>query len=287
VLSESRNAWCEQTKKVLGLYSMSSLWNKKTVWITGASSGIGEAFARALAPKGARLILTARNADQLEQLKQSLPNSEQHIKLALDLSDARALEAALTQHAATIADVDVLINNAGVSQRALTWEASRASERQIMETNFFGATALTKAVLPGMMERNNGLIINMSSPAGMFGFPLRSTYSASKHALHGYFETLQAELKAHRKDIHILMALPGRVRTNMSINAFTGDGTAQGKMDERLNKGLDPAVCAKRIIQAAERKHAVIYLGREQLLIFVKRFFPAIFRAIVHKFKPN
>lgn len=266
---------------------MSSPWNNKIVWITGASSGIGEAFARTLAPKGAELILSARNSEKLASLRSSLPNATRHHCLPLDVSDPHGIEQCIQQNLALIQRVDVLINNAGISQRALTWDANRASERQIMETNFFGATALTKAVLPGMMERNNGMFINMSSPAGMFGFPLRSSYAASKHALHGYFESLQAELKASNKNIHILMALPGRVRTNMSINAMTSDGSAQGTMDDRLNAGLDPAVCAKRIIRAAERKRAVIYLGREQLLIFVKRFFPTIFRSIVHKFKPN
>lgn len=266
---------------------MSSLWNNKVVWITGASSGIGKAFARQLAPFGARLILSARNQEELETLRWSLPHTEQHRNLVIDLSNPTGVDEILSKNAKMIAEVSVLINNAGISQRALTWEANRESERRIMETNFFGATALTKAVIPRMMKRNEGMIINISSPAGMFGFPLRSSYAASKHALHGYFESLQAELKANNKNIHILMALPGRVRTNMSINAMTSDGSAQGTMDDRLNAGLDPAICAKRIIRAAERKRAVVYLGREQLLIFVKRFFPTIFRSIVHKFKPN
>ena len=266
---------------------MATYWNNKLIWITGASSGIGEAFARHLAGSGAQLILSARNADKLDALIKELPNSSQHVALVLDVSNASEIESAIQEHQELVSKVDVLINNAGISQRALTWEANRASERMIMETNFFGATALTKAVLPGMMQRNHGLFINMSSPAGMFGFPLRSSYSASKHALHGYFESLQAELKAQQKDIHILMALPGRVRTNMSFNAVVSDGSKQGSMDERLNAGLDPSICAERILKAAENNRATIYLGREQLLIFVKRFFPSVFRSIVVKFKPN
>jgi len=264
----------------------SRFWNRKRVWVTGASSGIGEAFARALAATGSQVILSSRSAEKLETLKSQL-SGDGHVIIPIDVSSDISIQEALRHHADVISKVDVLINNAGISQRSLTWEASRESERLIMETNFFGATALTRAVLPGMMKRNSGMFINMSSPAGMFGFPLRSSYSASKHALHGYFETLQAELKSQQKDIHILMALPGRVRTNMSVNAVTGDGTKQGTMDERLNAGLEPEVCVERILRAAERKRATIYLGREQLLIFVKRFFPSIFRSIVTKFKPN
>ncbi|NQV51888.1 MAG: SDR family NAD(P)-dependent oxidoreductase [Flavobacteriales bacterium] len=266
--------------------SKSNHWKDKKVWITGASSGIGEAFAHAFAAKGAQLILSSRNAEKLNALVASLAGAR-HKVIRMDVSDESSINAALTEHRLLIDEVDVLVNNAGVSQRALTWEASRESERMIMETNFFGATALAKAVLPGMMKRNHGTIINMSSPAGAFGFPLRSSYSASKHALHGYFETLRAELKAAGKDIHILMALPGRVQTNMSVNAMTGDGSKQGTRDKRLESGITPEACARKIIQAAENGKAELYIGREQALIYIKRFFPSIFRSIVTKFKPD
>jgi dehydrogenase/reductase SDR family protein 7B len=261
-----------------------SYWNGKLVWVTGASSGIGEAFAHEFARKGAKVLLSSRSAEKLNALLHALPG-EGHRVLPLDVSDPVGLDEALQAHADAIRAVDILVNNAGLSQRALTWEATRASERMIMETNFFGATALTKAVLPAMMERNEGMIISMSSPAGVFGFPLRSSYAASKHALHGYFDSLRAELKG--RNIHIMLALPGRVRTNMSFNAVMGDGSKQGTMDKRLSKGLAPDVCAKRIVRAAECKQAELYLGPEQALIYVKRFIPSLFRRIVTNFKPD
>jgi len=266
---------------------MADYWKDKVVWITGASSGIGEGLAKQLADRGAHLILSSRNADKLEALKAKLAKTENHTILPLDVSNEQSINQAVNTNKELVDTVDVLINNAGVSQRALTWEASRESERLIMETNFFGATALTKAVLPGMMKRNAGSIISLSSPAGAFGFPLRSSYSASKHALHGYFDSLRAELDAAKKNIHIMLVLPGRVSTNMSFNALTQDGSKQAEADQRLASGLSAEECAKGIIKAAEKRKAEIYFGREQILIYIKRYLPGVFRSIVTKFKPD
>lgn len=266
---------------------MADYWKDKVVWITGASSGIGEGLAKQLADRGAHLILSSRNADKLEALKAKLAKTENHTILPLDVSNEQSINQAVNTNKELVDIVDVLINNAGVSQRALTWEASRESERLIMETNFFGATALTKAVLPGMMKRNAGSIISLSSPAGAFGFPLRSSYSASKHALHGYFDSLRAELDAAKKNIHIMLVLPGRVSTNMSFNALTQDGSKQAEADQRLASGLSAEECAKGIIKAAEKRKAEIYFGREQILIYIKRYLPGVFRSIVTKFKPD
>ncbi len=267
--------------------SMSNFWKDKVIWITGASSGIGEALVRQLAEKGAIIILSSRNAEKLEGFKAQLPNADRHTILPLDVSNEQSIDQAINANKALVDNVEILINNAGISQRALTWEASRESERLIMETNFFGATALTKAVLPGMMKRNAGIIISLSSPAGAFGFPLRSSYSASKHALHGYFDSLRAEFDAAKKNIHIMLVLPGRVSTNMSYNALTQDGSKQAEADKRLASGLSPEECAKGIIKAAEKRKAEIYFGREQILIYIKRYLPGLFRSIVTKFKPD
>ncbi len=266
---------------------MSDFWKNKQVWITGASSGIGEALVKQLAQKGANTILSSRNGEKLIALKNTLPNANQHSIIELDVSDERSINEALARNKDLVDRVDVLINNAGISQRALTWEASRESERQIMETNFFGATALTKAVLLSMMKRNAGSIISLSSPAGAFGFPLRSSYSASKHALHGYFDSLRAELDAAGINIHVMLVLPGRVRTNMSFNALKQDGSKHANNDHRLASGLSPEQCAKGIIKAAEKRKAEIYFGREQILIYIKRYLPSLFRSIVTKFKPD
>jgi len=260
-------------------------WNNKTILITGASSGIGEAFAKQLAAAGAKIVLCSRNKEKLQAIKQSLPNPNNHRVVALDVSDAVGLQTVIDSNQQILESVDVLINNAGVSQRAFTWDATPESERQIMETNFFGAIALTRAVLPSMIKRNSGQFINMSSPAGKFGFPMRSSYSASKHALHGYFDTLRAEL--HDKQIKILLACPGRVNTNMSKNAMTGDGSKHGEHDIRLANGLSSEECARIILKAAAKGKAELYMGKEQILIYLKRYLPSLFRAVVSKFDPK
>lgn len=262
-----------------------SYWKNKTILVTGASSGIGEAFAKQLATDGAKLLLSSRNAEKLEALKKQLSNAEQHLVLPIDVSNPENIKTVIAANQSLFDNIDVLINNAGISQRALTWEASHESERQIMETNFFGPIVLTKAVLPGMMKRNAGQIINMSSPAGKFGFPLRSSYSASKHAMHGYFDTLRAELVG--KNVKVLLACPGRVDTNMSVNAVTSDGSKNGSKEARLAGGLSADNAARIILRAAKKGKAELYIGKEQILIYLNRYLPSVFRAIVSKFNPK
>lgn len=262
-----------------------SYWSNKTVWVTGASSGIGEAISIEMAQSGAKLILSSRNREKLEVFKNSLPNSQNHVVLPIDVSNATAVQEVVSANKALLETVDILVNNAGISQRAYTWEASHESERHIMETNYFGPIVLAKAVLPGMMKRNFGHIINMSSVVGKIGFPLRSSYAASKHALHGYFDTLRAELVG--KNIHVMVVCPGRIKTNISLNAVTGDGTKHGEMDPGQAGGIPADVCAHKILSAAQRHKAELYIGKEQFLIYLDRYFPRLFRAIVSKFNPK
>lgn len=260
-------------------------WNNKTIWVTGASSGIGEAIVNEVAADGAKLILSSRSKDKLEAFKNQLPNAEKHIVLPIDVSNPEAVQKAVSENAELLSTVDVLVNNAGISQRAHTWEASHESERHIMETNYFGPIVLAKAVLPGMMKRNSGHIINMSSIVGKIGFPLRSSYAASKHALHGYFDTLRAEL--HDTNIHVMLVCPGRIKTNISLNAVTGDGTKHGEMDPGQAGGIPADVCAHKILSAAKNHKAELYIGKEQALIYLDRYLPSIFRAVVSKFNPK
>lgn len=261
------------------------MWKNKLVWVTGASSGIGEALVQELAAKGAHLILSSRRQETLEQLCNSLPDRENHHVLPLDLANPQTLATALEAHKDLLSKVDALFNNAGISQRALTWEASSASERRVMEINFFGTVAITKAVLPAMVTRGTGSIIVMSSATGKFGFKLRSSYAASKHALHGYFESLRAELKG--KDISITLVCPGRINTPISLNALTADGSAQNEMDPGLAVGIPAEVCARKTIRAAERGKAEIYIGKEQVLIYLNRYFPGLFRKVVRNINPK
>lgn len=262
-----------------------NFWSNKLVWITGASSGIGEALARELAPAGARLILSSRRAEVLETLRASLPNAAGHHVLPLDIGNGATLVEVLSLNRELLEKVDVLFNNAGISQRALMWEASPDSERQIMETNFFGATAVAKAVINGMLQRNSGAITVISSATGKFGFPLRSSYAASKHALHGYFESLRAELKG--KNIQVTMVCPGRIKTNISFSALEADGKRHGQLDPGQAGGIPAEICARIILRAVEQQKAEIYIGKEQFLIYLNRFFPSLFRSMVRNINPQ
>ena len=194
----------------------------RVVWITGASSGIGEALSVAFSREGAQLILSARRAEELERVRQSCDAPDRHRIEPLDLMDANAI----ARVAASVGPVNVLIHSGGVSQRSLAMQTDLAVERAIMDLNFFGTVALTKAVLPSMIARKSGHIVPISSVVGYVGTPLRSAYAASKHALHGYFDSLRAEVA--KDGIAITIVCPGYIRTDVSRNAMTGDGSAFG-----------------------------------------------------------
>ncbi len=256
----------------------------KVVWITGSSSGIGEAMAYALAAKGAQLVLSARNTNRLQKVKDQCASSERHLIVPLDLEDSSTFP----DNVQTVLDkynrMDMLINNGGISQRSPAADTSLETDRRIMETNFFGAVALTKAVLPTMLKSGSGHIVVISSLVGKFGTPLRSTYSASKHALHGFFNSLRAELSA--TGIKVLIVCPGFIRTNISLNALCADGSCHGVMDEAQDNGLAPEVCAEKIIQSIERgKDEVLIGGKELLGVYLSRFTPGIFNRIIAKAK--
>lgn len=255
------------------------------VWVTGASSGIGLAVAVEMAAKGAKIVLSSRNQQKLEEVKQSLTNPDRHVILPLDVSDKDGLAKAIETNQELLSTVNALVNSAGISQRSLTWEASPESERHVFETNYFGSIATAKAVLPHMVANNDGLIINLSSIVGRIGFPLRSSYAASKHAIHGYFDSLRAELPG--KNIQILNVCPGRIKTNISLNAVTSDGSKHGEMDPGQAGGIPADVCARKIIRAAESGAAELYIGKERFLIYLHRYLPSVFRRVVSKFNPT
>ena len=259
----------------------------KVVWITGASSGIGEALALAFASEGAKLILSARRMDELQRVKQSLnlPDSDVLI-LPLDLSDMSKTNELTQKVIAIYGKIDILINNGGISQRSLTLETPLEIDRKIMEINFFGTIALTKSVLPYMIKQKSGHIIIMSSIAGKFGFYFRSAYSASKHALHGFFEALRMEL--FNDNIKVLIVCPGKIKTDISINAITGNGGTHNKMDDSQAKGLSAEECARQILNGVRNNKDELFIGGKELkAIWVKRFFPSLFTKLIRKQKPE
>lgn len=255
-------------------------FDNKVIWITGASSGIGKALVTEFAQRKARLLISGRRKDALEALKVHCEAHHVECKLLVfDLSEPREVSRAAKEWKSLYPHIDVLINNGGVSQRSLTVNTTLDVDRRVMEINFFSAITLTKAVLPGMIERKSGQLVAISSVVGKFGFSLRSAYSASKHALHGFFESLAIENEKH--NVAVTMVCPGRVKTNVSLNALTHDGSAHGKMDEGQEKGITAEQCAESIIKAMESRKKEVYIGKnEVIMIYLKRFIPSLFYKI-------
>jgi len=248
----------------------------QTIWITGASSGIGEALAVAWSREGAALVLSARNAAELERVRGLCANPERHRVRPLDLADT----AAIGRTAAEVGHVDVLVHSGGVSQRSLVVDTELAIDRRIMEVNYFGTVALTKAVLPSMIARCSGHIVPISSVIGYVGVPLRSAYSASKHALHGFFETLRAETAQH--GIAVTIVVPGYIKTNVSENALRGDGSRHGTMDETHQRAMLPEDAAPKIIDAvAKRKPEIRVGGKEIHAVLLRRWLPNLLRRVM------
>ncbi|MDI1356284.1 MAG: SDR family oxidoreductase [bacterium] len=258
----------------------------KVIWITGASSGIGEALALALAKKEARLILSARRAGELQRVGKltGLPELDLMI-LPFDLNDTSNASAWAAQIINKFGRIDMLINNGGYSQRSAVLETSEEIDRSLMEVNYFAQINLTKVVLPYMKRQQSGKIIVISSIAGKFGFFLRSSYSAAKHALHGFFETLRLETES--LGIKVLIVCPGKIKTNVSLNAVTAKGTSKNEMDPSHQDAMSAEECAIRIIRAiVQDKEEVLVGGKELLLVTIRRFFPKLFSKLVRKQSP-
>lgn len=256
----------------------------KIVWITGASSGIGEALAYSFAREGALLVLSSRRADELERVRRACLRPADHIVVTLDLARADDLPMAVSEVIARCGHVDILVNNGGVSQRALAKDTSLSVERSLMEVNYFGPVALTKSVLPSMLKREKGHIVVVSSVMGYVGTPGRSTYAAAKHALHGWFDSLRAEIWRH--EVKVTIACPGYVATAVSANALGPHGDSYGKTDSTHRCAISPEKCADAIIRGVVRGQEEIYVGgREVLGIYLKRYVPWLLSRIVRKMK--
>lgn len=256
----------------------------KVVWITGASSGIGEALAYAYSKLGAKLIISSRNSDELLRVKANCVNKTEVHVLPLDLEDNASLPGKADEAVKIFGKIDILINSGGISQRSLAMETNLATEKRFLNINFWGTVTLSKAVLPYMLTQNNGSIVAISSLVGKFGTRYRSSYAASKHALHGYFDSLRIEID--NPNIHIMLACPGFIKTNVTINALTANGSAQGTMDDAQENGMTATVFAEKLIQAISSKKEEVYIGGKEVNgIWLKRFFPKLFSKIIRKAK--
>lgn len=253
--------------------------------ITGASSGIGEALTYQVAQKGAKLILSARRESELKRVKAGCPAQSEIAILPLDLADAGTIATTAKTAESIYGHVDILISCGGISQRARVIDSHMEVDRRIMEVNYFGTIALTKALLPKMAERKTGHQVVVTSAVGIISSPLRSAYSASKHALHGFFDALRAE--HHDDNLHVTMVLPGFIKTQISVNALTGDGSTQNQMDDAQEHGMTAEECALQILKAIEKNKEEVYIGgmKEVTGIYLKRFLPGLFSRIIRKMK--
>jgi short-subunit dehydrogenase len=267
---------------------MGKLTNK-VIWITGASSGIGEALVYELARKGARLVISARRKEELERVKGNCPGIAQlNVRiLPLDLSEPSTLRLHTEAAIQLFGHIDILINNGGISQRSLAKDTALDVDRRIMEVDYFGTIAITKYLLPHFLKRKSGHFVTVSSVMGKLGTPYRSGYAAAKHALHGFFDSFRAELWKDSKNIYVTMVCPGWINTNLSIAALLGDGSPQNKKDDTHKKGMTPSGFAKKMIGAIEKKKREVYIGglKEVFAIYMDRYLPGLFSKIVRNAK--
>jgi short-subunit dehydrogenase len=262
------------------------IFKNKVVWITGASSGIGEAAAFEFAKHGAKLILSARRESELMRVAKNcfLPE-ENFLILPFDLNEISSFSLLTDKVISKFGRIDYLFNNGGFSQRSEAINTPLDIDRKIMEVNYFANISLSKAVLPFMIKQNSGHIIVISSIAGKFGFYLRSSYSAAKHALNGFYESLR--LENEKKGIKILIVSPGKIKTNISINAISEDGNKHNKIDESHVNCMSAEECVIEIIKGIlKNKEEILVGGKELHAVRLKRFLPQLFRNIIRKQSP-
>ncbi|MFB5649590.1 SDR family oxidoreductase [Leptospira wolffii] len=263
---------------------MNSFYEDKVVWITGASSGIGEALVKRLSGTGAKIILSARRIEELRRVqKESGLNDSNSLCLPLDLANYESLKSYPPIVLEKFGRIDILINNGGVSQRSLAHETDLSTYQTIMDVNFFGTIALTLAVLPHFRKRRTGWIISVSSVAGKFGVPYRSGYSSAKAALTGFFEALRAENAS--EGIKVTMVYPGFIRTKISENALQGNGSSFGVPNIKTKATISAEDCADRILKAVQEEKLEIQIAgpKESFGVAFHKYFPTLFSRFISR----
>jgi short-subunit dehydrogenase len=257
----------------------------KTIWITGASSGIGEALAIELAKRGdVKLVLSARRSEELERVRARCAKPERVHVLAMDVADTDAAEKNVARAVELAGPIDVMVHNAGIGQRSLAKDTPLSDDRRVMELNYFGVIALTKALLPSMRERKRGHFVVVSSVVGYVGTPYRTAYSASKHALHGFFEGLRAEVFAD--GIAVTMVCPGFVKTEIAKKALERAGGGNPADHTATEAGLAPEACARTIARAMEREAREVYVGKGEIVgIYLRRYVPGLLAQALRRVK--
>lgn len=244
------------------------MFNGQCWWITGASSGIGAGLARALAARGASLILSGRNVAALETLARDCADA---LPLPFEATDFDRIPGIVDRAWAWKGRIDGLVNNAGISQRSLAVETAFAVYRKMIAVDLLAPIALTQALLPRMVQAGGGRIVAISSVAGIVGAPLRSAYSAAKHGLIGYHDSVRAENEHLGIQVHVMA--PGSVRTEVSRNALTADGSRRGVSDKAIDNGMPPSDAAAAILAAIEagKRELVLATGMEHEIAALRR----------------
>ncbi len=251
----------------------------KVVWITGASSGIGRALALAFAAAGARLILSARRADTLEEVRRACGAAGVRL-VPLDLADVDTLHGRAAEALACYGSVDIMVHNAGLAARARVVDTGRDVLELVLRTNYVGPAILTRALLPSMFAQGGGRFVVISSLSGIYGGPLLAAYAASKHALHGFFEALEAE--EHNRGIAVTFVVPGFIKTDITAHAVTGSGGSYGRVLAIYRTAMEPQECARRILRAVARRRAEVLVGGAEVwTVPLKRWFPRALAVLV------
>jgi short-subunit dehydrogenase len=261
---------------------LKSYYNGKTIWITGASSGIGEALAYNLSRTGAQLILSSRRREELERVKAACARPDSVDIISLDLSSGESVENAIRECFSRHKRIDLLFNNGGISQRAEALSTDLEIVRRVMEIDFFSNIALSRAVAMHMKEHGGGHIIITSSLMGKWGFYLRSAYAAAKHALHGYYDSMRMEVEQF--NIRITLLTPGFIASEISRHALNDKGEATGEMDNNQSSGMTTDRCAQEILEGVAAGKTEFGIGGKELLgLKLRRFFPSLFEKILRK----
>ncbi|RIV30613.1 SDR family oxidoreductase [Flagellimonas lutimaris] len=260
---------------------MSSI-NGKTIWVTGASSGIGKSLVITLSSYSCNLIISSRRKDELMKVKELCESPENISILPLDLKNHEEMENLAQKAISFYGKVDILVNNAGISQRSLIKDTKLEVYEQLMDINYLGTVALSKAILPHFIANKYGHFVTVTSLMGKFGSPYRSGYCGAKHALHGFFDVMRME---HEKDgVKVTMVCPGFVQTNVAKNALTADGSPQKDDDVATQNGITPELAAKKMISAIEKDKFEVYVGGKEVKgVYLKRFFPKLLHKMVLK----
>lgn len=255
-------------------------FDNKVIWITGASSGIGKALVLELSKQNCKLIISSRRETVLNAVKNECQQPTNIKILPLDLADYKTMPTIVEKAISLFGNVDILINNGGISQRSLIIETDIEVDKKLMDIDYLGTVALSKALLPHFIAQKSGHFVTVTSLMGKFSSPYRSAYCGAKHALHGFFDALRLE---HDKDnIKVTMICPGFVNTNVARNALIGDGSTQNEQDTATENGLAVNVFAKRMLKAIKKQKFEAYIGKgETKGVYLKRFFPKLLHKVV------